>query len=79
VWRDAPAIRRHAAALADYASEDVGPWSEFVLRRAEVLAQAIDGKRDDEWRQRSAALRRLAGERQLRMFDRALAEAEALP
>ncbi|MGE0661270.1 MAG: adenylate/guanylate cyclase domain-containing protein, partial [Reyranellaceae bacterium] len=77
-WRDAGAIRHHAGLLADYVSDDLGPWADFVLRRAEVLAEAVEGGRDPDWRRRLAALRQLAGERHLHMFDRALAEAEAL-
>ncbi len=77
-WRDAGTIRHHAAALAEHVGDDHGPWAVFVLQRAEALTQAIEGQRDDPWRQRLAALRRVARERQLKVFDRALAEAEAL-
>ncbi|MGE0155133.1 MAG: BREX system ATP-binding domain-containing protein [Reyranellaceae bacterium] len=77
-WRDAAAIRHHAAALAEHVGDDHGPWTVFVLQRAEALTQALEGQRDDPWRQRLAALRRMADERQLLVFDRALAEAEAL-
>lgn len=77
-WRDAAMVRRHAVALADFIGDDYSPWPVFVLQRAEALTQAIEGQRNAQWRQRVTALRRLAGERQLRIFDRALAEAEAL-
>lgn len=77
-WRDAAAIRHHAAALAAHVGDDHGPWTVFVLQRAEALTQAIEGQRDDSWRQRLAALRRQAAERRLVVFDRALEEAEAL-
>jgi tetratricopeptide (TPR) repeat protein len=77
-WRDAALMRRHAAALADFVGDDYAPWPVFVLQRAEVLIQALEGQRDSAWRERVAALRRQAAERQLVVFDRALAEAEAL-
>ena len=76
--REVELLRRHAAALAAYVEDGADAWPVFVLQRAQLLAQAIDGRRDGAWRERVAALRRYAAERQLRMFDRALAEAEAL-
>jgi len=76
--RDLDLLRRHATALATFVEDSSDAWPVFVLERAQLLAQAIDGRRDGAWRERVAALRRYAGERQLRMFDRALAEAEAL-
>ncbi len=77
-WRDVAMIRRHASALADFIGDDYTAWPVFVMERAEILMQAIDGARDEPWRRRLAALRRLATERQLFVFDRALAEAEAM-
>jgi hypothetical protein len=78
MWRDAALLRSHASALADFVGDDYTPWSVFVLQRAEALTQAIEGQRDSASRERVAALRRQAAERRLVVFDRALAEAEAL-
>jgi tetratricopeptide (TPR) repeat protein len=76
--RDAGLMRAHAKALADFIGDDPSAWPIFVLQRAEILMQAIEGPRDQAWRQKLGALRKQAAEGQLVVFDRALAEAEAL-
>ena len=78
VWRDVGMIRTHAAALAEFVGDDRSAWPAFVLERAEILMQAIDGRRDEAWKARLAALRKTAAARQLVVFDRALAQAVAL-